>query len=370
MTIRPDVRALSAYRFTPRSGDGIIELDQNEGPLDLPRELRERALRNVATAEWNRYPDVHPVGIEQAVARTYAWDANGVVVTNGSNVLLQALTIVAGIGRTVLTVTPTFSVYGQQARLLGATLKEVPLADGFALPTAALLEAMRASSGVLFLADPAAPTGNALDPDGLVRLLEAGGDDWLVVLDEAYGDFAGSDHRELVARFPNAVSVRTFSKAASLGGARVGYGLMAPAIATEVRKAVLPFSFSVLQEAVARTVLEEPGYVEERVLMARAGRNRILTALRGMPGVQVYPSVTNFVLFRVADAEAVHEGLEALGIVVRRQDHLPGLEGCLRVSAGMPEENEAFIAALARVLSDPAPASAPERKVVSEVADG
>lgn len=350
--IRSAVRALPRYSFTPHTGEGLIKLDQNEGPLDLPEELRARALERLAREAWNRYPELHPAAVERALAADKGWDADGVVVTNGSNVLLQALAIVAGIGRSVVTVTPTFSVYGLQARLLGAELIEVPLAEGFELPTDALLEAMRGRSGVVFLADPAAPTGNALDRDRLVRVSESAGDDWLIVLDEAYGDFAGSDHADLVAAHANAVSVRTFSKAVSLAGARIGYGLMAPALASEVRKALLPFSFSALQAAVALSVLEEPGYVEARVARARHERDRLADRLRALQGVTVYPSVTNFVLFRVPDAAAVFEGLLARGVVVRRQDHLPGLDGCLRVTAGLPHENAMFLDALEAALAD------------------
>ncbi len=358
MSIRASVRELARYHFTPHADDQAIKLDQNEGPLDLPAELREQAIRRIAAADWNRYPELQPLSIEHAVAAKHAWPTDGVVVTNGSNVLLQALTIVAGIGQTVLTVKPTFSVYALQARLLGAELVEVPLAEGFALPTDALLEAMAGRRGVLFLADPAAPTGNQLARDGLLRLLEAAGDDWLVVLDEAYADFGRHDHAELVKRYPTAVSVRTFSKAYALAGVRLGYGLMAPALAGEVRKAVLPFSLSALQCAVGLTVLEEPSYVEARVALARSERDRLFQGMTSMDGVTAFPSSANFVLFRVADAAAVHAGLLDRGVVVRRQDHLPGLAGCLRVSAGLPAENDAFLLALGAVLERTSKAAA------------
>lgn len=349
MSIRASVRALTRYDFVPRTSS--VKLDQNESPFDLPDAIKDAALERLRSAAWQRYPELHPRSLERAIARRHGWDPEGVVVSNGSNVLLQALVIVAGIGQTVLTVTPTFSVYGLQARLLGADLVEVPLGAGFALPSGALLEAMRRRRGVAFVANPAAPTGNVHPRAELQRVMERAGEDWLVVVDEAYADFAGTDHRDLVARHPQALSVRTFSKAFALAGARVGYGLMTPELAGHVRKGLLPFSLSSLQVAVALAALENPGYVEERVALAVRERDRLVAGLEATPGADPLPSATNFVLFRVADAERVYRGLLERDVVVRRQDHLPALAGCLRVTAGAPAETDAFLAALRETLA-------------------
>ncbi|MEJ2287146.1 MAG: aminotransferase class I/II-fold pyridoxal phosphate-dependent enzyme [Deinococcales bacterium] len=149
-----------------------------------------------------------------------------------------------------------------------------------------------------------------------------------------------------MARHPQALSVRTLSKAFGLAGARVGYGLMRPELAAEVRKGLLPFSLSSLQASVALAALEHPQYVEERVALAIRERDRLFQGLAALPGVEPFPSHTNFVLFRVHDAERVHQGLLERDVAVRRQDHLPGLEGCLRVTAGAPDENDAFLVAM------------------------
>ena len=350
MSIRASVRALARYHFTPRTSS--VKLDQNESPFDLPAELKEAALERLRSAAWHRYPELHARSLEEALAARHDWDPDGVVVSNGSNVLLQALVIVAGIGQTVLTVAPTFSVYAMQARLLGAELIEEPLeGDAFALPRRRLLEAMEGRRGVAFLADPAAPTGNVHPPEVLEELVRAGGDAWLTVIDEAYAEFAGTDHLGLVRRHRQAIAVRTLSKAFALAGARLGYALMSPELAAEVRKGLLPFSVSSLQSAVALTVLENPSYLHDRVAAAVRQRERLYEGLAALPGVEPFASRTNFVLFRVADAERVHEGLLERGVVVRRQDHLPGLQGCLRVSAGSAADTDAFLDALQRVLS-------------------
>ncbi len=350
MSLRPEVRALPPYRF--EAHDTPIKLDQNESPEDLPAPLKEAALARLASAAWHRYPDLHPEGLARRLGARHGWPAEGVAVAGGSNVLIQALAVIAGLGRRVVTVAPSFSVYTLQARLVGAELTEVPLGAGFALPTADLEATLAHGVGVLFVAAPMAPTGNGVAVDDLERLAVAADDRWLVVIDEAYAEFAGVDHDDLARRFPQVVRLRTLSKAFGLAGARLGYALADPEVAEAIRKALLPFSVSALQVAVAETVLDAPDVMAERVSRMVAERERLLAALRTRPFVEVFPSVTNFVLFRVADAASVHEGLRDRGVLIRRQDHLPGLEGCLRVSVGLAEEVDAFLHALDAVAGE------------------
>lgn len=343
MKLRAEVRDLPAYRF--EAHDAAVKLDQNEAPEDLPEALRRAALERLAGQPWNRYPELHPQRLAAQFGARHAWPADGVAVAGGSNVLIQAATIVAGIGRSVATVRPTFSVYALQARLLGATLVEVPLGPGFALPTDALVEVLQVGEGVAFIAAPMAPTGNGVAPADLERLAAAAGDRWLLVVDEAYGEFANVDHDALARAHPQVVRLRTLSKAFGLAGARLGYALAHPEVAVELRKALLPFSVSALQVAVAEAVLAAPDVVAERVERTVAERERLSSALAARSDVQVFPSVANFVLVRVADAAATYRGLLERGVLVRRQDHLPGLAGCLRVSIGAPAENDAFLKA-------------------------
>jgi histidinol-phosphate aminotransferase len=344
MAIRPEVEALPGYHFTAH--EAPVKLDQNESPWDLPEALRAEVLARLAEAALHRYPELDAQRARAAVADLEGWDVEGVVVTGGSNVLIQAAVIAAGLGRRVLSVTPTFSVYGLQARLLGADLRQLPLGPGFALPLDGLLDELTTGGGVHFVAAPMAPTGNPIPTDQLRALAEAGSGRWLTVIDEAYGPFAGSDYRELARAVPGTVSLRTLSKAYALAGARLGYALAEPPVARALQKAVLPFSVSALQVAVLEAVLAAPGFVAERIALIRAERERLAAALRQRPQIEVFPSVTNFLLLRVADAGATFAGLLAGGVLVRRQDHLPGLEGCLRVSVGRPEENDAFLSAL------------------------
>jgi histidinol-phosphate aminotransferase len=344
MSIRSAVRQVPGYRLAPHAAR--VKLDQNESPYDLPAELRELALARLRESSLNRYPDLHAERVRRLIGEREGWPEEGVVVAGGSNVLIQALVVLAGIGQRVLTVTPTFAVYALQARLLGARLTEVPFEDG-AIPVDRLRDELAAGPGVHFLTDPMAPTGGAIPAADVERLVTAGRG-WLTVVDEAYGPFAGSDHRELVRRSPDALSLRTLSKAHGLAGVRIGYALAAPAVASELQKVVLPFSVSALQLAVAEVALEHPAFVAERVAEVVRERQRLARSLGRLPGVRVYPSVTNFLLVHVGDAAAAFEALLEGGVLVRRQDHLPGLAGCIRVSIGTPSENDDALRALER----------------------
>lgn len=343
MSIRPSVRAAAAYHFSARPAR--IKLDQNESPYDLPQKLKREIWTRLETLPWNRYSEIAAESLRTAIAHYHGWDEAGVVVAGGSNVLIHAFVAACGIEQRVLSVKPTFAIYGEHARLLGAPLTEVPLNNDFSLPVPELLTQLESGPGVFFLANPAAPTGNAFSKEAMERLLEAATPDWTVVFDEAYHQFADTDLLDLVKISPNAASLRTFSKAFGLGGVRLGYALTSPDFAKNIQKMLLPFSVSALQVATGLTVLEHPDYVAERAKEARQERAILYSELIRLPGLTVYPSQTNFILFRVPNAEAFYAALLGQGILIRRQDHLPGLEGCLRVSVGTPDENRAFLAA-------------------------
>jgi histidinol-phosphate aminotransferase len=340
---KPHLAKLAAYPY--RKVEARIKLDQNESPWDLPPDLKARALARIRDAEWNRYPDMHAEGVRAAVARFQGWPEEGVVVAPGSNFLILALAL--GANR-VLDVAPSFAFYVGAAQVAGTPYRAVPLAPGFALPEAALAAELGAEGppGVLFLPTPHAPTGACLDPAGLGRLAErARGRGWLVAVDEAYCQFSGTDHRELARGNPAVVLLRTFSKAFGLGGIRAGYLLAAPDVARRIQALLPPFDVPVHTAAILHAVLEAPERAAEAGRRLATERDRVAAALAGHPSWTVHPSRANFFLVRTPDAARAWQGLLDRGILVRRQDHLPGLEGCLRVSVGTPEENDAFLAA-------------------------
>ncbi len=340
MSIRPEVSSAPAYHFTARPAQ--VKLDQNESPYPLPDAVARQVAAAVSAVELNRYPQLQAWDLAARLADRLDWPRDGVLVANGSNTLIQALVLACGLGRRVITVTPTFSVYAMQARLLGTDLTEVPLGPGFGLPVAALTEELSHGEGVLFIANPAAPTGNLHPEDELLQIIAAAAGRYTVVIDEAYQAFSGTDLSHL-ARQKDVVVLRTLSKAAGLAGLRTGYAIGQPEFIGNLAKVLLPFSVSQVQQAVAGVLLDNHELLDQQVNEIRSQTRWLQDGMRQVPGVEVFPTVTNFVLFRVADAAAVHERLLAGGILVRRQDHLPGLEGCLRVSAGLPAENVLFM---------------------------
>lgn len=345
-SVRRAVQALPAYRFTATPAG--IKLDQNESPEDLPPAIRRRALERLEAAAWNRYPDLHADALAARLGERHGWPADGVVVAGGSNVLIQALTILSGIGERSIGVSPTFSVYELQARLLGVPWSEVPLQRDFSIPTERLRAETASGGGVLFLPVPLAPTGNAVASADVEAIAAGAAPGFTVVIDEAYAEFAEVDHDAIARAHPRMVRLRTLSKAFALAGARVGYALAHPAFARELRKVLLPFSVSTLQVEVATAALEAQEVLRERAAAIVAERERVQEALRGR-GVRSIDSAANFVLMLVPDPEALHRGLLTAGVVVRRQDHLPGLRGGVRVSIGTPAENDAFLAGLFRL---------------------
>lgn len=338
--LRREVLQSPAYHF--QAHQAAIKLDQNEYPLDLPEPLRSAALARIESALWHRYPAMHADDLAARIAERHRWPADGVVVSAGSNVLIQALIILSGLGREVVALAPSFSLYAQQARLLGVTLTEVPLGAIDPFPAAELATALGRGAGVAFLPVPLAPTGEPVDADALGSVVSAASAGWSVVVDEAYGEFAEVDHHALAEASPRMIRLRTLSKAYGLAGVRLGYALAHPAVARELRKVILPFSISSLQLAVAHALLDAPELVRERVAAVQRERERVAAALR-QRGVPVRPSATNFLLVSVDDPAERAQRLREHGILVRRQDHLPGLSGALRVSIGTPTENDALL---------------------------
>ena len=341
--LRDALRNVPAYHFSAHKA--AIKLDQNESPYGLPDEVQARVLEALKRVAFNRYPELDAHSLKLKLAERYDWPAKGTVVTGGSNILIQTFVTAAGIGQQVLSVTPTFSVYPLQAKLQDAELVEVALGEDFTLPMTELLDKLEQGRGVFFLANPAAPTGNLFAEADLERLAQASAKNWLMVVDEAYHQFSGTNALGLVKRHAHVATIRTLSKAFGLGGLRLGFGFMQPELAEQIQKAVMPFSVSAVQIETAKVVLDAPDFLKARVQEASQERTKLFKALNALPNVTPFPSETNFILFKVSDAASFYQHLLDRGILIRRQDHLPGLTGCLRVSLGTPAENQSFIEA-------------------------
>jgi histidinol-phosphate aminotransferase len=339
---KPHLADVADYPYL--KAEARIKLDQNESPEDLPPEVKRRALAQLADLPWNRYPELHADDVRADLARHEGWPEDGLVLSPGSNLLILAL---ASAARAVVDTAPAFPYYRGAAVATNTPYRSVPLGAGFSLPLEPLLAELDGPPGVLFLPNPHAPTGALFAAGEVARLAEkARTQGWLLVLDEAYQAFSGTDQRPLARENASVAILRTFSKAWCLGGIRTGYLLGSPRVAAVVRSLIPPFVIPAHTGVIIRAALEAPGYVDGVVARIRAERTRLLAALPlAQPRWTVYPSVTNFLLVRTPDAKATWEHLLSRGVLVRRQDHYAGLAGCVRISVGTPAENDALLAA-------------------------
>jgi histidinol-phosphate aminotransferase len=347
---RPEVEALEAY--TMRERPLPVKVNQNESPWDWPEALKEEAGRVALETSFHRYPPFDEERLTGALEARWRLPSGSVLVGNGSNEVLQALFLSAlGSGRTVLLPRPSFGLYRQMAMLASARAVEVDLAGGLSYDADAFLEAVRRERPELvLLCCPNNPTGAVFPRERLAELIEAA--PGLVAVDEAYAEFSDWTSTDLLPEQRRLVVLRTFSKAWGGASLRLGYALAAPPTALQIRKALLPYNVSALSAALGTLALENAGLFEERVRLLRRERGSLFDALSGVEGLEPLPSEANFLLvrFKRRGAREVYEALKAHGVLVRDVSGMPGLQGCLRLSVGSPEENARVVEALREVL--------------------
>ena len=331
--------------------DVPVRLNTNESPLPPPPEWTERMVEEVRRIQWNRYPDRGATELRQALAELHGVRPDQVFCANGSNEVLQSLCLAyGGPGRSVVTFEPTYALHAHIAHLTSTEVIEARRRPDFSLDLDEVRDVLAARRPVItFLCSPNNPTGMAENPTAVGAVLEAA--TGLVVVDEAYGQFSDWSALSMVDDDQPLVVTRTFSKTWSMAAARLGY-LIGPAeVVANLERVALPYHLDALKQAAGRLALEFVGQMEERVGLIVRERQRILAGLGSLP-VTAWPSQSNFILFRPErrKGDEVWNGLLGRGVLVRDTSGWPGLTGCLRVTVGTPEENDAFLSALQEVL--------------------
>jgi histidinol-phosphate aminotransferase len=325
----------------------MLKLDAMESPFGLPADLCTAIGERAAAAALNRYPDPAARALKERLRASMQIPAGmEIVLGNGSDELIQLLALaVAKPGAVMLGVEPSFVMFRMIAGFAGLRFAGVPLTDAFELDEAALLAAIeREQPALIFIAYPNNPTGNLFDADVIARVIAA--TPGIVVVDEAYHAFAGASFMPRLAEFPNLLVMRTLSKL-GLAGLRLGLLAGRAEWLHHIDKLRLPYNINVLTQLVAAEVLQHESVLSERAQTICSERARLLTALQSMRGVTAYPSDANFVLFRVAAAGAVFDGLKQRGILIKNlHGSHPMLADCLRVTVGAPDENTRFLQAL------------------------
>ncbi|MEE3275372.1 MAG: histidinol-phosphate transaminase [Actinomycetota bacterium] len=358
-------------RPTPRSGiSGLVgyhspqvevevRLNTNESPLPQPDGFGDALADAVRGLGLNRYPDRAVMDLRSALARRYALDPAQVFCANGSNEVLQTVLLAyGGAGRSAAVFEPTYAMHSQIARSTGTRVVAGRRDDDFGLSIDAvgsLIEAERPD--VLFLCSPNNPTGMLDAPEVVPTALEAlGGHGGLLVVDEAYGQFAATSAVELLDEDRALVVSRTFSKTWALAGLRLGYLLGPSWCLGELDKVVLPYHLDAFKQTAGTLALEYEQAMQDRVDALVAERQRVTEALQDLQ-VEVWPSKANFVLFRCegCSSQDVWQGLLDRSVLVRDCSSWDGLEGCLRVTIGTDEEDDRFLAALGEVLAGELP---------------
>ncbi len=297
----------------------------------------------------NRYPSA-AVELREALAQRYKVQPDQLVIGNGSNeVLLNTFLVFGGHGRRTLLFQPTYSMHGRLSTIAGGTVVDELIGLPYDLTRdRALAAATRARAQVICFTTPNNPTGNEVPFDAIIAVAEANPES-LILVDEAYSDFAGTTILPELASHPNMVISKTFSKVRAAAGLRLGILITHPAVADMFRAVQLPYNVSSLTHAVAAKIAKDDASISRRIELCRTERERVYRALREVEAIEVYPSVTNFILFRVKDGDTAetHARFLERSVLIRDISSWPGCERCLRVSIGTPEENGRFIGALA-----------------------
>ena len=318
--------------------------DEYEGELGVFLDANESPYEN----GYNRYPDPHQKALKAQIAAIKGLPAENIFIGNGSDEAIDLVFRVFCEPRedNVVAIAPSYGMYKVAAAINDVEIREVALGEDFSLPTDALLAAADEKTKALFLCSPNNPTANSFPREELMRLVEEF--DGMVVVDEAYIDFA--EAKSLVgeiASHPNLVVLQTMSKAWGMAGLRVGLALADSRVVELMSQVKYPYNINVATMKIVSDLLTKGiDYEVEQINQQRAV---VAEALEEFKFVErIYPSDANFLLVRVADADALYEHLIADGIIVRNRTRVKGCEGCLRITIGLKEENVKLIESLKR----------------------
>lgn len=343
--VRPEVRKLVPYQT--KHMPECIKLDANENPFPWPAGMRE-ALFSQELA-FNRYPDGMGTELKTCIAKYTGISSEGILIGNGSDELIQLILLTfGGLGKSMIIHPPTFGMYQIYGRLTETTVVEVPLLNGLDLDTEQMLKAAQVPEAhVCIVCNPNNPTGSLFPREEILRLVRESGK--IVVVDEAYAEFAEETLIPEIENYPNLVILRTFSKAFGMAGLRLGYLLGQPQTIALINRVRPPFNVNLFSQKAGILSLDYLSEYQGQIEQIKAETKKLQTALKLVPDLTVYPTRANFILFKPNDPDRWASEFLKRGFLVRNMGMLPSLGKCLRISAGLPEENERFIQAVREI---------------------
>ena len=346
---RPDLGELARYH-SPQL-DVAVRLNTNESPYPPPPGFVDAWLAGLQEAPLHRYPDREARALRAALGDRLGQPPERLFCANGSNEVLQSLLLAyGGAGRRALVFEPTYALHSHIARITGTEVVTADRdADFLVSPTEAGILAASERPSVVFLCSPNNPTGTVEPKANVEALLARVGErsPTLLVVDEAYGEFAGWSATELVDDDTPLVVARTYSKVWSMAALRLGYAVAPPAVVEQLERVILPYHLATPTQVAGVAALAFEADMRQRVDALVEERHRLASALTRLPGLTVYPSGANFVLVRVdSGGHALWQRLVDRGVLVRDFSHVPRLEDCLRITVGTPAEDDVLLAAL------------------------
>jgi histidinol-phosphate aminotransferase len=349
LEVRPDLAQITAY--TTPEATARYRMNSNESPYAPPDALVTEVADEIRNVALNRYPDRDAIRLYEAISSHVKWPREGLWVANGSNeVFMHLFLAFGGPGREALVFEPTYSLHSLIPRIAGGEVAAMQRGEDLKIDVAAARAAIEERQPeIVIVCSPNNPTGDIELRATIEAILDIA--PGIVVVDEAYIEFASSDESvmPLLAERPNLVVTKTFSKAWRLAGVRIGYMLAASELIESLARVRLPYHLSAVTQLVGEAAIRHSKETLRLVRAIAGERDKIQTGLEGL-GLRTFPSRANFVLFRVEDAPAVWQALVDRDILIRRYDDVRGLEGCLRVTAGLPEETEVFLSAMKEVV--------------------
>lgn len=356
LILREELGELKAY--SPSAGSYETRLDANEAPNLLSNELKKRLVEIAAQTAWEKYPDAGQRALRKAIAQHHGVSPQQIIAGVGSDELITILLTAAtrlkskAPAPTLVTTTPTFVMYRLSARIRGQRVMEVPLDQDWNTSEEALLRAIEmADPNLVFLASPNNPTGTMLSAECLENVVK-GAPGALIVVDEAYVDYADRDQASLLSKYENVAILRTLSKV-GFASLRVGWLMASPTLVTEIDKVRLPYNVPTICQNMAVAVLSEFGNEISNICSTvKAERSRVFAELHAMKKVSVVPSQANFLWIELEHAASeVYKSLGQRGVLVRSFQGRGGrLEKCLRVTIGLKKQNDRFLEVLKEVL--------------------
>lgn len=319
----------------------IIRLNANENPYGPS----PKVLETLSAINPHIYPDPEQRNVRRALAGFTGFTPDHIIVGAGSDEIIDLLfRLTVGKGDSIIECSPTFGMYGFGARLANAVTKSIPRDSRFEIDIDSTLGAVDSTTKIIFINSPNNPTGNIISSSHMESLLHTG---LLVVVDEAYSEFAGQSFIDWVRDYENLVILRTFSKWAGIAGLRVGYGVMNPNLSRYLLAIKQPYNITLAAEAALIASLEDSEHLMERVKLIVKERRRMFFLLQEINGIDPMPSHGNYILCEFADGKAseVYQGLTSKGIFLRLFGH-NRLRNYIRTSVGTPEQTDALITAL------------------------